>query len=103
LKKHNARRRSRTLYDSDYEAERARVIARFEVCWLCRCADPPPKYDGTPSADHEEAGVRSSKLKPSHLGCNSARGDKTPQQFRAYLKTKFPNWWKVHHSNPRKR
>lgn len=64
------------------------------TCWLCgqTANNPPPGYNPKWSADHEHAGQPGSKLHPAHLGCNSARRDRTPQQFRAWLATRFPHW-----------
>lgn len=58
------------------------------ICWLCGNRDPPPGYNPKWTADHENAGQPGSRLHPAHLGCNTARGNRTPHQFREYLKTR---------------
>lgn len=80
-------------YDAaGYRRERDRLVAAAEAdptvtCWLCRSRLPPPGYAAGWNADHFRG-----RLIAAHAGCNSARGDKSPEWFTAHLRALFPGW-----------
>lgn len=63
------------------------------LCWLCLSRTPPPDYDRVWTADHEDPGTIGGVLHPTHRGCNSARGNRAPSQFRQWLVEKHPTWF----------
>ncbi|MDV8058418.1 MULTISPECIES: HNH endonuclease [unclassified Rhodococcus (in: high G+C Gram-positive bacteria)] len=70
-----------------YRARRARLKRTNTVCALCgREIDPELKWPdpGSFSADHitpvSKGGHNLGPLQAAHLGCNSARGNRTVQQ-----------------------
>ena len=68
-------------------AKRRRVLEVYgNICWLCH-----QPIDGLPSADHVLPRSRGGSddienLRPSHLRCNIARGNRMPRR-RAVLTT----------------
>jgi len=73
-------------------AAHARGNPRVKCC-LCGRREAPPGYDGRWSAEHVEAGAAGSELLAAHLGCNSAKGNRTLEWFQGYMAERFPNGW----------
>lgn len=92
-----ARNRSRVYADP---AERQRMKAVTDaakanpdtICFLCGHSEPPEIYKDGWTADHQNPADKQSPLQPAHLGCNSARGNKTVRDFRLHLLDRLPAW-----------
>ncbi|OZD23830.1 hypothetical protein CH253_08180 [Rhodococcus sp. 06-156-3C] len=69
-----------------YRKRRARLKRQSDVCWLCgEWIDPSLTYPDPMSfsADHvtpvSKGGHNLGPLKAAHYGCNSSRGNRSPQ------------------------
>lgn len=76
--------------DRTYKANRERVLANSDTCWLCGgYIDPSLKFPDplSKSADHvipiSQGGHNHGELRPAHLGCNKSRGRKLPPTTHA--------------------
>lgn len=87
----DAERKAGRLHQTRQRKEMSAVAAyakahRSVVCWLCESRKPPKGYSGRWSGDHVDAGVLGSEILPAHLGCNSARGSRSVEWFRAHIR-----------------
>ena len=79
-----ARNHTRPQYAGDYQQRRTGLIneahATGAPCWICGHPLQPDAawpHPLTTTADHVRPGDPTSPLAPAHLGCNSARGNRT--------------------------
>ena len=65
-----------------FKAMRLRVLEQSNICWLCGQAGADTVDHIVPRSIAPELAESIDNLLPAHRGCNSSRGNRTPQAAR---------------------